>query len=72
MLASFEERVDSNVIIPPAIIAPKNANIFTEEIVPKAIVAIPKDCAITAPRVAPALIPMIPGSAREFLKKGIF
>ena len=52
----------------PDKIAVKKAAIFIGETVLKIIQLAPKDCAITAPSVAPEDMPMIPGSARGFLK----
>lgn len=68
IVPSFDEYFAKKVMIAPARIAPQKAKIFMEEIVVAMIIEIPKVCAITAPKVAPALIPMIPGSARGFLK----
>lgn len=56
------------IIIPPAAKAPAKAKILMGLIVPKIIGDAPMICAQTAPRVAPLEIPMIPGSARLFLK----
>ena len=55
--------------------APRNAQRFTGEIILKILIerivlppALIKILAITAPRVAPELIPIMPGSARGFRK----
>ena len=58
--------IASKVTTPPAANAPKNATIFTGEI--KLPAENPNTLATTAPKVAPDEIPIIPGSAKGFLK----
>ena len=48
--------------------APRKAKIFTEENNPPKKDKPPRHAAVTAPKVAPALIPRSPGSARGFRK----
>ena len=48
--------------------APKKAPAFNKEINPQQNAPPPKDAAITAPRLAPEVMPMMPGSASGFLK----